>query len=501
GRLRDDSISPSRKLLLYAGLGLTLSICTFDHIPAFGFVLPAVGNLLFTLYLFFTSQVIHPRKLLGLEALASRFFAVLTLSLIITGFFALLYSYISSSFPLFLLNSFLISFAVLVLWAPLLTFFRYLARTLSGNRGDQGAQALEDLRFRLSTLTDLTELTAAAKDFLSHRHRIPDFGIFLSSEGAFLPEPVLGYFETLIRMRESPVLYREYLEREREQALSHGLREELDQWIRFLRSSGVDAVYAVVRSQEIEGWITIRAPEGVPSFTAAVEALALISENVLRIIQLNAARERDRLALLGEMAAGLAHEIRNPLGAIRGAANLLEPGQGPWIGMIQDEVDRLNRLVSQFLDFSRDPGEVRERVDLNLLVPKVLEQIKPGLPSPVRIEWLHGGEVPVNLAPDSVRQVIVNLVQNSVKALEERPDPLIRILTFRTGFLVSDNGTGMDAVTLSKVFQPFFTSFRSGSGLGLSICEKLVRFDGGRVSISSIPGQGTEVRVEYPDAR
>jgi len=501
GLLRGDSITPSKKLLLYLGLGITLTICSFDHIPAYGFVLPAVGNLLFTLYLFFTSRVIHPRKLLGLEALASRFFAVLTLSLIITGFFALLYSYISSSFPLFLLNSFLISFAVLVLWSPLLTFFRYLGRKLSRTPDGAGAGALGDLQFRLSTITDLAELAEAAKGFLSRSQRIEDLGVFLVSEGAFLPEPVLRYFEAQIRMRETPVLYREYLEREREQALSQGLRDELDPLIRYLRSSGVDAVFAVVRSDGVEGWITIRAPEGVPSFNGVVEALSLIAGNVLRIVQLNAARERDRLILLGEMAAGLAHEIRNPLGAIRGAANLLEPGQGPWIGMIQDEVDRLNRLVSQFLDFSRDPGETHERVDLNVLIPKVLGQIRPGIPEPIRIEWLPAGEVPVTLQPDSVRQVLVNLVQNSVKALEGRPDPLIRILAFHTGFIVSDNGSGMDAATLSKAFQPFFTSFRSGSGLGLPICERLVRFDGGRVAISSVPGKGTEVRVEYPDAR
>ncbi|NDF15862.1 hypothetical protein EB061_11160, partial [bacterium] len=141
--IRVDSITPVKKLLLYLGLGLTLAFCSFDHIPAYGYVLPAVGNLLFTLYLFFTSQVIHPRSLLGIEALVSRFFAVLTLSLIITGFFALLYSYISSSFPLFLLNSFLISFAVLVLWSPLLTFFRYLARCLSTRSDEDGTRTIE----------------------------------------------------------------------------------------------------------------------------------------------------------------------------------------------------------------------------------------------------------------------------------------------------------------------------------------------------------------------
>jgi signal transduction histidine kinase len=502
GSLRVDSITSTKKIMLYLGLGLTLSLCSFDHIPAFGFVLPAVGNLLFALYLFFTSQVIHPQKLLGLEALASRFFAVLTLSLIITGFFALLYSYLSSSFPLFLLNSFLISFSVLVLWGPLLTFFRYLARTVFRSAEEGRVRAVDEFRFRLTTITDFTELNKAASEFLTRNFQVSSLGIFLVSDGATLPAPVVQFFESLNREKSSPVLYREYLEREREQVLNQSKREELGRLIRFLRSSGTEAVYALMRSEKIEGWITLGSVGGIPAFNSVVEVLALVSECALRIIQLNAARERDRLILLGEMAAGLAHEIRNPLGAIRGAANLIDSGSDPWSRVIQEEVDRLNRLVSQFLDFSRDQKDSCERVDLNGLIPKILNQITPGLPERVRLEFkAFDGSVPVMVVPDSVQQVLVNLIQNSIKALEGRENPEIQVHTFKTGFSVRDTGTGMSSETLSRVFHPFFTSFKSGSGLGLSICEKLVRFDGGRVLIQSESGRGTEVKVEYPDAR
>ena len=500
--LRVDSITATKKLFLYIGLGLTLSLCSFDHIPAFGFVLPAVGNLLFALYLFFTSQVIHPQKLLGLEALASRFFAVLTLSLIITGFFALLYSYFSSSFPLFLLNSFLISFSVLVLWGPLLTFFRYLARTVFRSGEDGRVRALDEFRFSLSTITDFTELTKTAGAFLSRNFQIPNFGIFLVSDGAILPEPVIRYFETRNREKGTLILYREYLEREREQVLTQSKREELGRLIRFLRSSKTDAVYGVMRAEKIEGWITVGAVGGIPAFNAVVDVLTLISDCVLRILQLNAARERDRLMLLGEMAAGLAHEIRNPLGAIRGAATLIDSGSEPWSKVIQEEVDRLNRLVSQFLDFSHDQKDSRELVDLNVLISKVLSQITPGLPSMIKLDFSPWeGQLPVMVVPDSLQQVLVNLIQNSMKALEGRERPEIRVFTFKTGFGIADNGIGMSEETLTRIFHPFFTSFKSGSGLGLSICEKLVRFDGGRVSVHSEVDRGTEFKVEYPNAR
>jgi hypothetical protein len=202
------------------------------------------------------------------------------------------------------------------------------------------------------------------------------------------------------------------------------------------------------------------------------------------------------------MAAGLAHEIRNPLGAIRGAVNLIEPDPGPWGRVIREEVDRLNSLVSQFLDFSRSQEDKRERVNLGELVPKIVKQIEAGISSSIRVEVkCNPGECLVWGVPDSIRQVISNLVQNSVKALEGVPDPLIQVNILENGFEVCDNGIGMNEETISKVFHPFFTSFKEGSGLGLSICEKLIRADQGRISIRSGSGKGTEVSVEYPDAR
>jgi signal transduction histidine kinase len=105
------------------------------------------------------------------------------------------------------------------------------------------------------------------------------------------------------------------------------------------------------------------------------------------------------------------------------------------------------------------------------------------------------------VVPDSIRQVISNVMNNSLKALEGVNDPRIGVTILPTGFQISDNGIGMDEETISRVFHPFFTGFKVGSGLGLSICEKLVRADRGRIAIQSAPGRGTVVSVEYPDAR
>lgn len=505
-RLRRDSVSASKKVVLYLGLGFTLAFCSFDHIPGLGFVLPALGNMFFMLYLFFASQQIVPEKLFRLEALASRFFAVLTLSLMITGFFALLFPYISSSFPLFLLNSFLISFAVLALWGPLVTLFRFLGTTLFSGRREEAARDTKELLIRIAGATDLAELVLAARASFEKRFHVERLEVRWVGDAGAPPREVAGYLQTLREEGISPILYREILGREREQVLTRDRKTELDFLLGFLDFLGCDLMFPIFEGDFITGWIQIRESRGepisgFPGFNQAIEILSKLSESAARILKIEEARERDRLVLLGEMAAGLAHEVRNPLGAIRGAAELMNPQAEPWVRVIQEEVDRLNRLVSQFLDYARDPREMREGIDLDELIARILEQIKPGVPAGIRFEYRRPeASVMVKVVPDSVRQVLINFIQNSIKALEGVQAPAIEVRVFATGFAVRDNGVGMTEETLSRAVEPFFTSFRNGTGLGLSICRKLVRSDEGKMIFVSSPGQGTEVQVEYPHA-
>jgi signal transduction histidine kinase len=462
------------------------------------------------LYLFFASQQIVPEKLFRLDALASRFFAVLTLSLMITGFFALLFPYISSSFPLFLLNSFLISFAVLALWGPLVTLFRFLGGALFLGRRQEAERDNSAVMIQIAGATDLTELTGTARGHFQRRFHVESLDLKWVSDIGSLPEEATRYLRTLRDEGITPILYREILGREREQVLTRDRKGELDFLLGYLDLLKCDLMFPIFEAGVITGWVQIREAQGEPisgftGFNQAIEILSKLSEAAARILKIDEARERDRLILLGEMAAGLAHEVRNPLGSIRGAAELMNPQSEPWVRVIQEEVDRLNRLVSQFLDFARDPKEKRERIDLGNLVARILEQCRPGIPPEIQIEF-ERPEAPVwvSVVPDSVRQVMINLVQNSVKAIEGASEgskaPRIRIVVGSSGFAVIDNGVGMTDETLAKALEPFFTSFKNGTGLGLSICRKLVRSDEGKMSLISRLGEGTEVQVEYPHA-
>jgi signal transduction histidine kinase len=195
------------------------------------------------------------------------------------------------------------------------------------------------------------------------------------------------------------------------------------------------------------------------------------------------------------MAAGLAHEVRNPLGAIRGAAELIDT-ESPWAKVIQEEVNRLNRLVSQFLDFADAPKEKPEPVSLTDLAKTTVKHLQPMIPANVSFELnLTEEEIWVKAVPDHIQQVLINLVQNGLKAVESVAEPKLQVKVFRSGFSVRDNGVGMDEETVSRIFLPFFTSFKNGTGLGLSICQRLVHFNEGRISVTSSPGRGTEMTV------
>jgi two-component system sensor histidine kinase HydH len=222
-------------------------------------------------------------------------------------------------------------------------------------------------------------------------------------------------------------------------------------------------------------------------------------------------REKERLAALGEMAAGLAHEIRNPLGAIKGAAQFLDPTadrpESQFLRIIIEETDRLNRVVTQFLDYSKPSDVDMKEVNLSDLVKTTVERTRPSLDSSqVKLEFQPAeGETRVMAASEQIQQVILNLIQNSVKALEGRSDGLIQISvesqSSEISAVVSDNGKGIKKENVDKLFIPFFTTSPSGTGLGLSISQKIIEAHRGRIEVVSEEGHFARFSIVLPQVR
>jgi two-component system, NtrC family, sensor histidine kinase HydH len=224
-------------------------------------------------------------------------------------------------------------------------------------------------------------------------------------------------------------------------------------------------------------------------------------------------RLKDTLARLGELTAGLAHEFRNGLATIHGYARIiditgLDDKQRQCVEGIRDETDALGRIVTNFLNFARPTQVAVAPVDLEALVTRVAEDVRADV---VR----RGGEVVVSgefpeIQGDEVllRQAFSNLARNALEAcaraqapprisLEGRVDPDHRTVRIR----VADNGPGIDPAIRDRVFRPFFTTRRDGTGLGLALVQKIVVTHNGRVVVGTSLAGGAALDVTLPITR
>ena len=218
--------------------------------------------------------------------------------------------------------------------------------------------------------------------------------------------------------------------------------------------------------------------------------------------------KRERLAVIGEMAAVLAHEIRNPLGSIKGFAQYLsEQGAGgkAELAVIVDEACRLERLTEDLLLYAR-PSEVRvEEFNLSDLAGEVEKLLKESAHAKMA-SILMKKDMPHDLVMvsdrEKLKQILFNILRNSAEAVIE--GGLIELSGARSGdeiiIIVRDNGAGMDEETKSRAFASFFTTKATGTGLGLAIVEKLATALEGRITLESTPAHGASFTIKFPAA-
>lgn len=221
--------------------------------------------------------------------------------------------------------------------------------------------------------------------------------------------------------------------------------------------------------------------------------------------------EATRLALVGELAAGVAHEVRTPLSVLRSSTQLLHralpPGEkhaDELARLMLDEIDRLERLVAGLLELARPRPPTRVATAL----PEVLDRVadlaaaQAGSSGVAIVRAFAGLAAPALCDPDQIRQVALNLVVNALQHARPGGRVEIRGVTAagRVGFDVADDGPGIAAADRERVFLPFFTTRAGGAGLGLALVRTIVEAHRGRVSVESAPGQGAVFRVLLPVA-
>ena len=218
-------------------------------------------------------------------------------------------------------------------------------------------------------------------------------------------------------------------------------------------------------------------------------------------------RRVEKMAAVGEMGAGLAHEIKNPLASITGSIQLLreeipfESGRDKLMQIILREADRLSALVGNFLLFARPPSGKSVPIELDTAIPETIRLVEQDrrFRDTVTIEQSGPGGVWIVMDPDHFRQILWNLLLNAVEAIDGAG--AVGVSTDRTkdghvAIRISDNGCGISETEMQNIFDPFYTSKPHGTGLGLSIVHSILESYDGWLEVESRPGQGTHFTMK-----
>jgi signal transduction histidine kinase len=278
----------------------------------------------------------------------------------------------------------------------------------------------------------------------------------------------------------------------------------MEKYLEIVMYNVVGGVTGLLAQRERERSLELqRTAEGLED---SIKKLQSQSERIIAIEE--QLRRSERLSTLGEMAAVLAHEIRNPLGSIRGTAEILRDDYRPgdpkheFIEIQIKETERLNHVVEDFLRMARQqPMELRDcsiREELETIVTLVAKDaqdrgISLRLEADKEVSAFRGDG-------EKLRQAFLNIVINALQATPSGGSVIINLNKAESGFVISfhDNGSGIDPEDLQRIFEPFYTTKPDGTGLGLAVTRKIIEGHGGRLDIESEADRGTTVMVLLP---
>ncbi len=566
GKMHASQTRVERARLQYLLVGAVVAavLSTLDMLPRLGLPYPpeGLGSIAITLFMFFLSQTLQRHRLLDLHEFLGKIVVVTALGLVLVTIYGGLVSWVGDRPELFYFNTVVASFVILSFFEPLREKVEeWVVATLFRERYEL-VRKLEALRDRTGNVIDPGGLAAVVLDDLVETRRVTHSSLWLLADDRpgyrlldFRGPPPAPFLEpatarALLAASSSgqKAILLENIDRraaelrallppsptEHESRSGRGAPAAIAEEMK--RLTDARAVMASMKAgicmpllagDRVVGFLACwdeRVPEAFASDEIAAlldvaDRCALVIENSKLYQQM---KERDRLAALGEMSAGLAHEIRNPLAAIKGAVQYLDPKKLPaedreFLEIMIEEVNRLNGVVTQFLDYSRPLKTSMAPTDVNEVLGKTFKLLETETPASIKVEFDLAGWLPhVQADAEQLKQVFLNLALNAFQAMPGggRLTVSTRLardeLSFwregpKRGDLVEirfrDTGPGVPEEARDNIFVPFYTTKEKGTGLGLAICQRLVKAHQGSIVVRSSSGEGAEFLVSLPGMR
>jgi signal transduction histidine kinase len=489
-----------------------------DFVPRTVESWPRVGPVFVMLFLLIVSAVVVRHRFLDVDVYLARAAALI----IAASGVALVLLFVTRTFGARFVPLLLASLAVLAAAGPLARAWFERTRGLLGGDDEAVADVLVATSRRLEAAREAGQVWEAIDEGGQALPRGVRLAILLRGpgDGPFritYPKPPSATTPEMAANDAVPTL----LERERSpltrRLLEIGSREDSEHRRRLarhgleaMRSLDSEILVPLFGADRLIGCLSLGGgdPESyvradVAAALVAVGQQAVASLDRMRIME--EAKRHEALAAVGEMAAGLAHEVRNPVAAIRGAAQAITPDASPdqareMLGVIREETARLERVVGEFLDYARPASPRREPVDLADAARRVARDA--GLAGlDVRIDLDVEPETPPAAGdPDQIRRVFENLVRNAAQATG--PGGTLRIRIASSGGRVTarfeDDGPGIPDDRLASLFQPFQTTRVGGTGLGLALVHRIVEAHAGEIEVDGRPGIGAVFTLTFP---
>ncbi|MBI2894089.1 MAG: two-component system sensor protein [Deltaproteobacteria bacterium] len=522
--------------LVVGGL-VALTFSAADFLPQLGVQMPPLGDFMTLFLLFVISQALIRYRLLDLYELIGRLAVLLALALSLAAIFYVLVRAVGRT-ESFFINATVASLVILIVFDPLRDKVEQKISEIFFRERFELERRIGAMRRRLAHTLEIDEMCRLLLSELEATRRVTHVSLYLLDAdrrgfdlvGCVGPRPVerleLASVRPLMdRLKRSDAVVLDELDRELGQRRERGIVREVElveEVRRAVDSMRTGVCLALTGEEGILGLLNLKDERLRDAFTfdevmllkGLATQVAITIDNTKLYAMM---KERDRLAALGQMAAGLAHEIRNPLGAIKASAQYLEdpraetPAESTreFLDIIVDEVNRLNRVVSSFLDYARPSKGNPVPIDLGAALRRTLEIMQPGRSDSVEVVVdMEDGLPLVAVDAEQIRQVFMNLVQNAVQAMEGR-GKLTITGAFRPGagdggrdriveIRFTDTGPAISPTVMRNLFVPFFTTKDKGTGLGLAISQRIVQSAGGTIQVRTQPGGGTTFTVVLP---